>query len=63
LDEAKFMIDKARKEGDFTIGLMKAQSDSAVRLMREELRRSEGERELLRAELGKMKAYFEAKGR
>jgi hypothetical protein len=61
LDEAQFMTEKAKKEGEFSIGLARAEGDSAMRLVREEVARAEAERELLKGELGKMKAYYEAK--
>jgi hypothetical protein len=61
LDEALFMSEKAKREGEFSIGLTRAEGESAMRLVKEEVTRAEGERELLRAELGRMKAYYEAK--
>jgi hypothetical protein len=61
LDEALFLVDKSKKEGEFNIGLARGENESSLKLLREQLARVEGERELLRAELAKMKSYYEAK--
>ena len=51
----------AIKEGEFNIGLTRSENESSLKLLREQLARVEGERELLRAELAKMKGYYETK--
>jgi hypothetical protein len=61
LDEALFLVDKSKKEGEFNIGLTRSENESSLKLLREQLTRVEGERELLRAELAKMKGYYETK--
>lgn len=61
LDEALFLVDKSKKEGEFNIGLTRSENESSLKLLREQLARVEGERELLRAELTKMKGYYETK--
>ena len=61
LDEALFMVDKAKKEGEFNAGLIRGENEASIKLIRDQLARVEGEKELLRAELSKMKAYYEAK--
>ena len=61
LDEALFLVDKSKKEGEFNIGLTRSENESSLKLLREQLARVEGERELLRAELAKMKGYYEIK--
>jgi hypothetical protein len=58
LDEALFMADKAKKEGEFSVALMKEENSSNIKLVREEVQRAELEKELLRGELGKMKAFY-----
>jgi len=55
------MVDKAKKEGEFNIGLNRAENESAIRLIREQIVRVEGEKELLRQELAKMRNYYEGK--
>lgn len=61
MDEALFLVDKSKKEGEFNIGLVRGENESSLRLLKEQLARVEGEKELLRAELNKMKAYYESK--
>lgn len=61
LEEALFTADKAKKEGEFNSGLLRGENDSALRLVREQLARVEAEKESLRAELTKMKSFYEAK--
>jgi hypothetical protein len=61
LDESFFMVEKTRKEGEFNVELMRRENESSMRLMREETQRVEAEKELLRAEFGKMKTFFEEK--
>jgi hypothetical protein len=58
LDEALFMADKAKKEGEFSVALMREENSSNIKLVREEVQRAELEKELLRGELGKMKAFY-----
>jgi hypothetical protein len=52
------MAEKASKEGEFNVDLMKKEKESAIRLMSEEIQRIEAEKELLKAELNKMKAFY-----
>lgn len=42
------MVDKAKKEGEFGVGLLRGENESAMRLLREQLARVEGEKEMLR---------------
>lgn len=44
LDEALFMVDKAKKEGEFNLGLLRAENESAVTLLREQMTRVDGEK-------------------
>jgi hypothetical protein len=59
LDELQFMVEKVGKEGEFNTELMRREKDSTIRLMREEIGRIEAEKELLKAELNKMRAFYE----
>ena len=61
LEEALFMVDKAKKENEFNAGLLRGENDSVVQRLREQLARVESEKEQLRAELAKMKAFYDAK--
>jgi hypothetical protein len=53
------MVDKTGKEGEFNTELMRREKDSTIRLMREEIGRIEAEKELLKGELNKMRAFYE----
>lgn len=61
LDEALFLVDKAKKEGEFNVQLVRGEFESQIKLTREQIIKVEGEKELLRTELAKMKDYYESK--
>ena len=42
LEEALFMVDKAKKESEFTTGLLRGENDASLKLLRENLARVEG---------------------
>lgn len=61
LEEAEFEIEKARKEGEFNLGLAKAEFQSQLNVINEQLARAEQNNTLLREELSKMKNFYEQK--
>ena len=61
LDEALFLVDKTRKEGEFNVNLVRVEYESKSKVFIEDLRRLEAERNNLRIELDKMKSFYEAK--
>lgn len=54
-------MEKAIKEGEFNVELVRTENESNLKIAREEAARVEGEKELLRNELIKMKSYYETK--
>ena len=56
-----FLVDKTKKEGEFNLNLVRVENESNLKVLREDIRRLEGERNNLRFELDKMKGFYEAK--
>lgn len=55
------MADKSRKESEFNINLIRVENESKLKLLRDDIGRLEREKNSLRAELDKMKAFYEGK--
>ena len=61
LDETRFLVEKAEKEGNFNINLLKVENESNLKILRDDLMRLEADRNNLRAELQKMRSFYENK--
>ena len=60
-DELLFLVDKTKKEGDFNINLLKNEHLAEVNRARDHHGRLEHEKNILKAEIQKMKAFYEEK--